>query len=722
MSRAPAAAASATGAADPARFTPLEVAAVKSLLRADALYYAIPARACPAEALPLMVGTTPRDLHQYWPNMGVTQSGRGKEHLSRVFDLLDVLKTELLCHVGDDVIAGTIFVPAADESAAAAPAAASAAAAPAPPPLSFTVEAHGQPITFPIVEDDAVSLYWTGEQSSFGKEGHGDVQDVSVRQSRELPADSLKLPDFLQNPRVHFPEMVRNIVTRLCPTAEKIAIVPYKLVCYAEGDFFKAHRDSVKDEREFGTLAIHLPCVGDYEDATAIPDPGRFTYSASSGGGSGDDADEAAADDGEAEQDAEAAATSPQAPPPPPRAQRAVGGALRFYLGRALAEEFVGDRGCVKNQLWSRYGRPDHSDRQLVASVLLQNYTALECLGQHSAAAGAATAYAQPLPPPPQTSRDAAATAAAAAKSDVEAAVAAASRESALRCTNSRSRGASTAGPHMAPLPRAADRTHTPLHFAAWLTSVLHDVRALKRGYRFVMTYKMMRVGEVALRVPREPVLTGIMERLVTALREAREPAVTGIMERVVAALREAPAPRRLSDSPTCVGVLLRHAYPRAGLSVSMLKGVDAVCWHVMAARFECVLAPVLVVKNLDTGSPFMDDGTIPHVLLSSTYPQGFDPAEYIARELLPHAPYIDRAVWMELGFGDILGGGSATGNADCGADWWYRNAAIVCTLRPNAWQHRRWAFLAAEHGHDGNVFKRLSGVYAAFRNVVSFM
>jgi hypothetical protein len=45
-----------------------------------------------------------------------------------------------------------------------------------------------------------------------------------------------------------------------------------------------------------------------------------------------------------------------------------------------------------------------------------------------------------------------------------------------------------------------------------------------------------------------------------------------------------------------------------------------------------------------------------------------------------------------------------------------------VCTLAPNDWQRRRWAFLAMVHGAPSNVFARVKDIYPIFRNIVYFL
>ena len=675
---------------------PNEVAAVAALAADNLVYYGPDSDNCPVASARPAIAQHYRDtvlahdgrdpLHfveNYWLNGGF-------QPLTDFIGALDQFRDQMLCHVGDDVVAGTIYAPPAASVVANDPTSASSYInnVDAANPDGFDMLVDGSCFSFPLATG-ADDLYTSGAPSQFGHELRGDVVDTTVRSSREYPAASLELPDFLQNPRVHFPEMVRNIVTRLCPTAEKIAIVPYKLVCYAEGDFFKQHRDSVKDEREFGTLALHLPCAGDYNDRdNELKDPDDFS-------------------DGDADDDDTTTTTRTTRNHDDTQRVRAVGGALRFFLGRDVAPEYEGMNPDVAaaalliNAATNQYRwHPKTASEQLVASVRLQNYTESECAG--NAAAEPMNAFASKLArAPPSTST-------AVSRSAAAAAAASATRTSA----------AAAATP--------TRTTHTPLHYAAWLTDVLHDVRPLRRGHRFVMTYKLLRLGEIALRVPRLGLLVAGAERLGIALRRAHAAAGCGANGFPLPSTQGGGRPYVM---PTAVGFLLRHVYPPAALSVASLKGVDAVCYQVLTSRFECVLTPVTVRKELMAEIAFADADTdtsrqhTPAVFIASQAFPG--PARLVfreTRELVGTAPLLLPVMWCELGYGSIAGGGYSMGNCDMPADWWYRNAAIVCTMRPSAWQRRRWAFLAAEKGARDGAFCRLAMVYVAFRTVVQFM
>ena len=76
----------------------------------------------------------------------------------------------------------------------------------------------------------------------------------------------------------------------MCPSAEKISIVPYKLVCYTGGSHFDQHRDSTNDPRHFGTLAIHLPQEVDFADSSPFEEvPEEYDWNNSSSDSDDDD-------------------------------------------------------------------------------------------------------------------------------------------------------------------------------------------------------------------------------------------------------------------------------------------------------------------------------------------------------------------------------------------------------------------------------------------------
>jgi len=64
--------------------------------------------------------------------------------------------------------------------------------------------------------------------------------------------------------------------------------------------------------------------------------------------------------------------------------------------------------------------------------------------------------------------------------------------------------------------------------------------------------------------------------------------------------------------------------------------------------------------------------------------------------------------LWLDLGFGELCGGGRHLANAVTPHEWWYRQAALLVVFEPGRWRRRRWAILAAARGRRGNAFQRL--------------
>lgn len=90
------------------------------------------------------------------------------------------------------------------------------------------------------------------------------VVDTSIRKAKEILAEKL----VIRNSEVWsgcldryiLPQVVRG----LWPDRTSVAVVArfYKMTLYEEGDFFKAHRDTLREDSHFGTLVVVLPSNG----------------------------------------------------------------------------------------------------------------------------------------------------------------------------------------------------------------------------------------------------------------------------------------------------------------------------------------------------------------------------------------------------------------------------------------------------------------------------
>jgi hypothetical protein len=385
-----------------------------------------------------------------------------------------------------------------------------------------------------------------------------------------------------------------------------------------------------------------------------------------------------------------------------PTAARCVGGALRFFLGRDLvfdAAEYSDDP-IISDRGYASYGRLERGSDMMVASVRMQNYTKTELTqGRGVPLPAHANPFAQPQ--------------------DME-------MHGKLRDYNQQNPSSAESGRETLDAP--ADRKWTPLHYAAWTTSTIHDVRPLQSGYRFVITYKMLRAGEEVWRVPPVKAFSSKFEAFLEEYKKKHVQAAADL---------PAPSDQSIVERPrfTCFAFLCRHTYPPATLTPSALRRIDATAYYALTAKWEVVLTPVLVLRNPVQAVPFgilsRGEGSQHITLFLSAEFHAESPAKDVAwtdeklpDEVCDRLPIIMHSGCMELGFGEVLREGSSYGNGDCSADFWYRSAAMICTFKPSDWARKRVAFLILQRGRndDMNLIKKISHLYPVFRNIVSFL
>ncbi len=684
---------------------------------------------------------------------------------------LHTLRNKLLTEVGDDILAGTLFAPSAAET----PTGGATADGDGP---SFTVRVRGHDVEVPCTGAAAAALYREGAVSHLGVEGRGTVRDEKLRRSREYTASEIELPRFLQPEEfthTFFPEPIEAIRQRLCPDAARLELEVYKLVVYGVGDFFVKHADSVMEDSCIATLLVHLPCRGDYFDAHfSERGPDAYSYETGTDGDEtfmvssldrtaslftsrrrrgnarraanaiivrNEDGDRGAAATGDDEHDdAEAVpangAAQIQVSAPseadlsddtnvddddwdrsseegdstgigakmrdrmedkrrgalvlPPMfhqedqecdedagGRRCEGGALRFFLGRRI-DPALEKSGDINDK--AGYGHTTRSSTQYVASVLMQNYDARELVdGEVAENPAFANILARSVP----------------ARRDRRPAV---------------------------PLQPGQRRNHTPLHYAAFRTDVLHDVRPLRRGFRIVLQYRVHRRGvRSVVSVPRLQLhaeLDAVVDRVVAALRAD--------VVRLGARVTDNAAAGGSSPQVLAFGVGCRHTYPPALLSPANLKGIDLLLYEVLSRRYECLLC--LTASHQFSYQPFIGRSKLGRFVVFSAEAVDFGEDGYARltekeREKAPDFYAAANTAWIDVGMGALTSGGGCLGNWDCASSFYYKNAAVVCTLQPSAWARRRWAFLAALRGAERNALQRLErSVYPAFRNVVMFL
>lgn len=111
------------------------------------------------------------------------------------------------------------------------------------------------PLSFPLKTKVVEALISQCEQAPFGK-GTKTLVDTKVRRTFELSPDRFQISE----------EWNAQVAAAVAEVAEKLGLPPgelhaelYKLLVYRRGDFFKAHRDSEKDDGMVASLIIVLP-------------------------------------------------------------------------------------------------------------------------------------------------------------------------------------------------------------------------------------------------------------------------------------------------------------------------------------------------------------------------------------------------------------------------------------------------------------------------------
>lgn len=632
------------------------------------------------------------------------------------------LQRMLLGQVGDDVVRGQVGMPAAmDEEIDSMP----GVNRPTPrfDSRGFTINVRGADFRFPLTSDDADTLYHYLDQSCLGVEGRGTVLDESRRKSREVAVvvgghhhrrrgddddDDDDAECILPAPlgAFFFPEAVEAIRTVLCPSAAQVAVVPYKLVAYAPGDFFGRHVDSTNDPRHFGTIALHLPTAAAYNRGLVMAcTHGDSDVASNDGyrdGRMSDDHDGLFFADGEADSHFEGQ-QSPVAASPTPSV--VVGGELRFFMGRSGAERpafldgpLASSRDALDNDPRGTYDVPT-DEAAMRRTVDLAHYTRAQISAGRQ--------------------RPAAASGGASIQTGVSA-------------------GPPTIEKHQRYVRPTAP--WLPLNYAAWLTDVPHEVTMVQAGYRVVLTYKLMRRGVAPLRIPMRLDIERSVMDIVRAMRDATAAAAAHqleqqpmIADQSSSSLLAAGSARLATRSgtadparvPTAIGVLLRHAYPPAGLEPAALKGLDAVLYDVVAPHHTVDLMSVAVMRNGDTPStPWrIEEKPFERYCFVTTDRQQVIPTfgnrESGDDEAFSRFPIVANAAWVQLGLGGLLGGGRSYGNWDCGCLWWYREAVML--IRPGpTWRRRRWPIVARHKG--GRRWQELFANWVPLQIVCEFL
>ena len=114
------------------------------------------------------------------------------------------------------------------------------------------------PLSFPLPPSQCAALIAVAQRAPFGR-GSETVVDVAVRNTWQLDCSAVHVDSaFLETIR-------RLVVPRVCGelgvslSAASVDARLYKLLVYETGGFFRAHRDTEKEDGMFGTLVVLLP-------------------------------------------------------------------------------------------------------------------------------------------------------------------------------------------------------------------------------------------------------------------------------------------------------------------------------------------------------------------------------------------------------------------------------------------------------------------------------
>ena len=564
------------------------------------------------------------------------------------------------------------------------------------------------PITFPLPADNADKIKGHLVASKVGVEGRGDVSDLGIRKSKECPLSpdedgcAVKVP--LPILSFDFPEARAMIREAFCGQADyDIVYKPYKFVMYTRGDFFMPHADSMSDARQIGSLAVQVPvgdvcdgnngnCTGaevadDAEEAKAKEETASYVGDGSVGNvlmrGEDDYGDVAISDEDHCDDDNDDVVTHAGN-----KSNRS--GHIVFYLGRQLGQKRFRNSDA-KYSIGCGRPRTSHEENKLTVDL---------------------------------TS-------------------------------------------HLRQPPHVAAKGAYRVKYAAWLGDIVHEVTRVSSAFRCVLLFRLYRVRKpaaasvsIAAAEGIKAILGPLASQYLTragglaeaaaagsssssesfghmlscprglAENDARSVAIGGSLDVIMNAIKGGAA-----NGALYLGVMLRHAYPPAGLVREGLKGADAALFAIASRKYTVTLHTVFDFRTQVADNTFimayrdhmsMKKGIFaPTVYLTSDNGKAaldvmdFDDEEHV-NVMRRVYPYFTNGLWAQQGFGEYLGGGHVLGNCDCGSDWWYRGAVMIIQPLPSKMSRRMPMFLLGLRGPE--TFRRLMGVPDVFTHILSFI
>jgi hypothetical protein len=241
------------------------------------------------------------------------------------------------------------------------------------------------------------------------------------------------------------------------------------------------------------------------------------------------------------------------------------------------------------------------------------------------------------------------------------------------------------------PLPRRLDSVG--LKYAAWHGDVPHEVARVTQPFRVVLLYRLFKRGDVPRALMARPLVDDVRRHFASIFNTLPLP-ISFVAPENFPENDDGYYPEVQTDlEVSCVGIILRHTYPPAGLRADALKGVDAAAHQALSGEYECHLLPAVDCHADYPTQPFRfelmaDHGSAFRRVLSTANVDLQSERDF--PKLCGTVPMI-AAVWFQLGYGEVYGGGHSYGNWDCMADWWYRTSVMMVLPRPGKWHRRRW-------------------------------
>jgi Rps23 Pro-64 3,4-dihydroxylase Tpa1-like proline 4-hydroxylase len=109
-------------------------------------------------------------------------------------------------------------------------------------------------LKYPCDEQMCRILIKDSEKAPFGR-GEETIVDSAIRDSWQI----YKKIEMISHNIKENSKILEEIRLKLCPGCSSIRAEFYKMLVYEEGSHFKAHKDTIRDVKHFGSLIVFLP-------------------------------------------------------------------------------------------------------------------------------------------------------------------------------------------------------------------------------------------------------------------------------------------------------------------------------------------------------------------------------------------------------------------------------------------------------------------------------